>query len=369
MTDPATQSTAPRTIPDTATAFGLGWHIAELYHYERLPGETEPGGLDTLPGLGRLPRIDRAYLLVNQVTVALGRIGCREVSLETIHQHLHTDPIRLRELKKAVREVHVALQKTLTARDARLGKAYGLGRSLAETMLVPTTQAPQTFTAQFDHYRVRTMQAQLADLRGVLPRYSASAVECTLDAWVHWVATAVPAGASPAWTAATKRDVGQRLRRQGELWYGLLSGDTDPIQLLRQQDYVKAAESMTASIGKLAWSFLLTTWIGRILGALVITFVLLVLRIALIGALPVLLGTIAALLGALGLTAGGVASAVRRVLDQAQAPLWEAELTQGIGAAALCLPDARRAVLEEAPAEQGAASDECPSPAEQNLVS
>lgn len=321
-----------------STAFTIGWHVAELYHIERLPGERESVGSDSLPGIGSLPRKDRAHLLSMQIASALDKLGQKESGLSEITELVTEEPINADALKLCVRRFHELLLKQFTARDSRLGKAYGLGRSLAESLLVPTTQDPKSIAKQFGVHRIRTLQTQLADLRGLLPRYCGQAVELSLDSWVSW-AEGLDAGANEEWTTSQKRNVGQSLRRQGEVWYGLLSGDIDPLHMLRFEDYISAAEALVAWIGKLAWSFLTSNRTGRVLGAAVAVLSLLVLGISLTGHLTATIGTIVLLLGALGITIGGVASSVREALRQAQAPLWEGELIRAIAGTALCLPN------------------------------
>lgn len=338
------------TVSDAATAFGLGWHIAELYHIERLPGESEPDPPDSLPGVGRLSRQERARLLSMEIETALGQLGWDGPERDQIRQADH-EPVQgardAANIKQAVGAIHQSLLIGLTARDARTGKAYGLGRALAETMLVPTTQEPSGFARQFSTYRIRTLQAYLADLRSALPPYSAEVAELTLSSWVAWVTKAKVADASVQWSPQEKRHVGQCLRRQGEIWYGLLTGEMEPLHMLRHVDYVTAAESLLASIATLAWTFLAGSRIGKALGAMIIAFSLLVLGISLTGHLAAFTGATVLLLGSLGVTAGGVVSSVRQVLRQAQAPLWEAELTRGIAAAATNVPNLATVVMKD----------------------
>lgn len=324
--------------PDVAAALGLGWHVAELYHFERIPSEVEHGGPASLPGIGGLSREDRADLLVSQIVGALESLGHEAREWETMRQRLAPVPIDVPALQQGVGDAHRSLLKALTAQDAPLGKAYGLGRALAETTLIPTTQEPRSFATPFNIYRIQSLQAQLADLRAALPKYAAEVVGRTLDSWVSWTVAEKLEAAEIQWTVAEKRRVGQSLQRQGEVWYGLLTGDLEPLHMLRRQEYVAAAEALLAGIGKLAWGFLATSMIGRVLGATIVALIILFVGIIISGHLAAITGTAVLLLGALGVTAGGVMSSVRQVLLRAQTPLWEAELTGGIATSALHLP-------------------------------
>ena len=75
---------------------------------------------------------------------------------------------------------------TLTAADFRLGKAYGLGRALAETTLVTDAKNPQTFERVFARYRLANLLSWLADLKSVFPPHAAEAVRGSLQAWAAW---------------------------------------------------------------------------------------------------------------------------------------------------------------------------------------
>ncbi|MGI8913052.1 MAG: hypothetical protein ACR2JY_04545 [Chloroflexota bacterium] len=337
---PATPKVVPSVPPhpEVAIALGLGWHVAELYHFEGIPGEVEHGGPEGLPGIGGLSRGDRADLLVSQIVAVLERLGHQTHEWEANRQRLVSPPVDVAALQHGVGDAHRALLKTLTARDAPLGKAYGLGRALAETTLIPTTQEPKSFVEQFDPYRIRTLQAQLADLRAALPKYAAEVVGRTLDAWVTWAVAGKLGAADIQWPTEEKRHVGQSLRRQGEVWYGLLTGDLEPLRMLRQEDYAAAAEALLAGIGKLAWGFLAKSTIGKVLGFMIALLIALFVGVVISGHLAAVTGTAVLLLGALGVTAGGVISSVRQVLLRAQTPLWEAELTGGIAAVALHVP-------------------------------
>lgn len=320
-------------------AFSLGWHVAELYHVQRLPGEAEPGRADSLPGIGRLPRGDRVQLLGMQIEVEMERLAAHGPLMADAGLPKQLDGAEVPALKAAARSLHDALLKGLTAREARLGKAYGLGRALAETMLIPSTDDPASFSSQFNSYRISTLQADLDDLERSLPPYSADAVSWTLERWSQWAAAANLESAGAQWTPDQKRQVGQSIRRQGQVWYGLLTGEIDPLQLLEPRDYVAATESLLAYIGRLAWSFLVSNWIGRVLGLVALAVTIFLVAVSIMGRFPAVVGAAVLLLGALGVTGGSIASSVGRVLRQAQGPLWDAELANGVAAEALHLPD------------------------------
>ncbi len=324
-----------------AVAFGVGWHIAELYHYERIPGERERKHSDSLPGIGSLEPAKRAHLLTLQVTSGLGQLGQETLAQDGrahIDAELADESIDADVLQRAVLDTHTLLLMALTATDAALGSAYGLGRALAETMLVPTTDQPTSFTPIFESYRIRTMQDWLVNLEGQFPPYAAAAVRLTLNQWSRWASDLSQKSSTIPWTAEQKRRLGQCVRRQGEMWYGLLTGAIEPTHLLGPDDYVKAAESLVRRVGGLAGHFLVGTWIGRALILLIVALGALLWWVLATSHLNAIAGTTALLLGALGVTTGSVVTAVGKVLQQAQSPLWAAELIQGIATAATVLP-------------------------------
>src|SRR4029453_13512495 len=74
----------------------------------------------------------------------------------------------------------------LTAADFRLGKAYGLGRALAQTALLPDAKHPETFQQTFARFRLDNLLGWLADLRSAFPPHAAEAVSGSLQAWAAW---------------------------------------------------------------------------------------------------------------------------------------------------------------------------------------
>jgi len=324
-----------------AVAFGVGWHIAELYHYDRIPGEREREHSDSLPGIGSLEPAKRAHLLTLQVTSGLGQLGQETLAQDGrghIDAQLAANSIDSAALQSAVLDTHTLLLMALTATDTALGSAYGLGRALAETMLVPTTDQPTSFTPIFESYRIRTMQEWLTNLEGQFPPYAAAAVRLTLDHWSRWAHDISRKNSARPWTTEQKRRVGQCVRRQGAMWYGLLTGAIEPTHLLGPDDYAKAAESLMRRVGGLAGHFLVRTWIGGVLVLLIMALGALLWWVLATGHLNAIAGTTALLLGAVGVTTGSAVTAVGKVLKQAQAPLWTAELIQGIATAATVLP-------------------------------
>lgn len=323
-------------IPAASIAFGLGWHVAELYHFEWSAGE-EPPAVDSLPGIGQLPLGARADLLRIQIGVALEKLD---------HPELAQDPAAGRQedahpaaSKEMLYEFHLRVLQRLTAEASSLGKAYDLGRALAETTLAPTLPDAPAFVARFAANRVQALRTELGDLRGRFPPHACEAVEMTLDAWQHWVSEKKLDPVPESWNPKQERAVAQALRRQGEVWYGLLAGDLDPGRLLTVNDYLSATKSMVAAISGLAWSFLARIGMRKVPIAIFLLLGIAVVVIYLVsGQVLAIFGSLFLVLAVLGITIGGITSSLKQALQQAGAGLWEAELLNGIAHAVIHLP-------------------------------
>jgi hypothetical protein len=382
------------------SAFVLGWHMAELFH-AKVPRSSQhrQATLGKLVGIGELDPLAQARLLLAQVqadvrrTVWLDDSGHPPPDLSPVHSLLEAEVRQPGQLQVAVADLHQQLLVALTAADFRLGKAYGLGRALAETALLPDAKNPQTFQRQFARYRLVNLLSWLADLKSVFPPHAAEAVRGSLQAWAAWseapalrpvlddlrrapdaeldgqapgLARTSPRVApplAPRWTtpgawfsrhssepqprpvdwgsAADRESVTRALHRQGQLWRAILSGEKDGVDLLTADDYVWAADQLLGHLRRLILGFLRRFWITTTAVALI-----LVAAIVMVLAVRAVSTTVAAVLaaaGAIGLTWKGAASGLGRVLGQAQRPLWDSELDVAVANAVTRMPRERRA--------------------------
>ena len=94
---------------------------------------------------------------------------------------------------RAIFTLHCRLLEALNVTDFRLGKAYGLGRALAETALVPAAAAAGEAAAHSANCwragRVITLNDWLVELKTLLPDHAAYAVTSGLGDWQDWVAS------------------------------------------------------------------------------------------------------------------------------------------------------------------------------------
>src|SRR5262249_24028126 len=83
--------------------------------------------------------------------------------------------------RKAVLDGHLALLIALTAAGATLGKAYNLGRALADPPR--PNQELEELQESFAPYRLAQLRHDLDDLASVLPGHAAKAVGQSLTWW------------------------------------------------------------------------------------------------------------------------------------------------------------------------------------------
>ena len=228
----------------------------------------------------------------------------------------------------AVFTLHCRLLEALTVTDFRLGKAYGLGRALAETALVPAAAAAGEVAGEFRELlaagRLTTIKDWLVELKTVLPDHAAYAVSGSLDDWRDWAAS--------HGTPADWRNAHTAMHMQGYLWRGLITGEKAAVDMLSLSGYLAAARQ----IARRAWWLILLT-VGAAVAVVVAMFLLHSIppTARLIAALAWLGGTLFAVLKASGALFG---SAVKG----AEGWLWQTELDESVAEAATRLPPPAR---------------------------
>jgi hypothetical protein len=398
-------------------ALVLGWHVAELFH-ANLPRSTQrrQTSLDKLVGIGELDPLSRARLLLGQVEADLQRAwqfddsGQPPPALDPVQSLLQAEVRQPGQVQAAVAELHRQLLVTLTAADFRRGKAYGLGRALAETTLLPNARDPQTFQQVFARHRLANLLGWLADLKSAFPVHAAEAVRGSLQAWAAWSdaptlhlaldeqrpASAAEAGGQPLGTAAMpvatarvppppraafrwrlarhprqrqarpvdwaspadRESVTRTLRRQGQLWRAILSGEKDGVDLLSTDDYLLAADRLLGHIRRLTLGLLRRFWIATVIVAAILVGGLV--KVFTVRAASTVLAAALTVAGAIGLSWKGAASGLGRVLAQAQRPLWESELDVAVANAVTVMPWERRATDRPAAPDSSAQGVDLP---------
>lgn len=364
--------------PLVSAAFALGWHMSELYA-KHLPVEKRVP--PDLPGLGSLSDKQRIAILIDQVEAGVNQLSnsITKAGLDAI------DLTALKGLRQSgptddpVLQTHEKLLDELTAVDFRLGKAYGLGRALADSCRRPSDLP--TLKEQLDPYRIANLLSWLDDLETAFPPHAASSVNESLGRWRDalypppqesqpaneggwrtWPArlkrAQVRADGSPEVSAGTASASGpaqapteqmaaiapgvdpektlRALRRQGELWRALLSGEKQGADMLEIENYLDAAQDLVSraaiiSRGVVRRMPMLSALIAVLLGGGVALLIL--------GSTTQLVGGVTSILAAVGLTWKSLGGALGQLVGKLERPLWGAVLDDAIADAITLLPN------------------------------
>ncbi|MFZ1993634.1 MAG: hypothetical protein WAU75_05955 [Solirubrobacteraceae bacterium] len=324
---------APTVTEAVTTALGLGWQMARLFAGQ-LSSNGKPKLDDDLPGLSKLPAASLVELGLVQADTALIELEAflgPNTSLpgtQAVHGEVSKEPPDRNSIRQAILDLHVALLVNLTAADYRLGKAYGLGRALADTAasLQGEPAARQRALAHaLEPHRALVLVGWLDDLKTVLPAHSGQAVADSLQRWVNW-GQAAKLGTLDAEAVNLNARI---LHRCSQRWRALLSGEKQAKDVLEIGDYVTAAQGMLRRGGAIARAI---AW--RLKVPLTLADALIVIGIWLMfknhSSAQVLagLGTVA---GGLGITWRSAAASVGHLSLNVGSPLWAAEIDLVVG--------------------------------------
>lgn len=315
-----------------SAAFALGWQIAELYR-PSVTRRAAPASQDDLPGLGELSESDHTRLGFSQLGAGLTKLsptaraaGLTLPVIDELNKALAT-AVNPGDRGDALRGFHVDLLTTLTAADVRVGKAYGLGRALADTCNKPADLG--SLRLELGHYRVETLRAWLEDLETALPAHAGQTISGSLASWSAWAA-----GLPDDFDA---RSVLRRLREQGRLWRSVLSGEKAATDMLQIDDYVLAATTMLRRTGKLARVFLFrhvllaSGVIALFGGGIALMFVDQSHTAAIVAG-------VSGVVASLGLSWKGIGGSLGKAFGKLEQPLWNASLDQRVTAAITLAP-------------------------------
>jgi len=309
---------AGRPDPWVSVAFALGWQMAEVYRPERRR-RSSPADDDDLPGISRLTVDELEQMGLDQIQAGITKLresimcaGLRLPNAQRFDHHLWNigEPDKRNE---AIREFHVELLSTLTAADYRLGKAYGLGRALADT-----TRHPPDYHKELGEYRITTLAEWTRELATALPRHAARPVASSMEAWSRSVNGA----------GADNQDAPRQLSAQGRLWRSLLSGEKQATDMLETSDYLRAAERSLQRSGALAWRFVKHYWwlVGIVVALFVVGFVV----IATASGTPGIVAGAGPILASFGLSWKGIGTSLGTTTARLEEPLWQTELDRVI---------------------------------------
>lgn len=326
----------PAADPRVAAAFALGWQMAELYRPDP-PTPKVAAAHDDLPGLGRLGVDERSEIALQQVDAALAKLSdtltAAKVKLpdtKPMGECLRASPVDPTARTRSVRALHVDMLAALTAADFRLGKAYNLGRALADTCRNPASGT--TLNAEFHPHRVAKLREWLDDLASALPAHAGRSVEISLGKWEARLGESPQKGAQNRASEALPA-----LRRQGQLWRALLSAEKAGTDMLAVRDYLNAASSLFRTSGKVIGRFMLRfSWAVLLALALFAGGIYMIVHFESSASIVAGAGSILASIGlswkSIGAVIGGFAAA-------AEQHLWGAELDNAIAEAITLLPE------------------------------
>jgi hypothetical protein len=322
----------PAPDPRVAAAFALGWQIAVLYRPDRRRRAT-PAHEDDLPGIGRLDELEFMELGLAQVQVAISKLhdpvaqsGLTLPDIAAVRAELRTAD-GAKDRQKLVRAMHVQLTASLGAVDFRLGKAYGLARALADSCRNPTTMP--ALRAEFGETRIATLVAWLDDLSSAFPAHAGHSVRESLRRWQQW--------ASRPGEHAEDAEVWPLLRRQGDLWRALLSGEKLGVDMLEVDNYLDAADRAFDQMRSLVVRF-----VRRFPSVAIFAALLFLGGVALIvvgaSSASVVAG-LGGIIASVGLTWRGIGGSLGRLIRQLERPLWGAALDAAITDAITLTPN------------------------------
>jgi hypothetical protein len=334
--------------PVASACFSLGWRVEELFSQLAVPeGVPRAYDLTRLPGLGELTSYDRQRLGLDQADFVVSQVTAKVGTPVGASLNLTADPraklqataadgdgaaSRREAYRAALSDLHVNLLVTLTAANSSYGKAYGLGRALADT--TRPDQIAGQMAASFEQHRIGQLCAWLDELTSLLPDHAARAVAQSLTWWQQAVAAAGTSQAGPP----SVESLTAAVARQGALWRGVLDGDKLCTDLLTPPEYLRAGERLARHYASLVRQTLRSMpWLLALLLLLLAAAVLVLVLIP--GPAVARTATaIAAVAGTLSAIWKLIRTRVAPIAAQLERPLWGTELNTAVAEAITCLP-------------------------------
>ncbi|MEV1318561.1 hypothetical protein AB0J14_21045 [Micromonospora arborensis] len=234
------------------TALRLGWWMADAYHHGQHAELGVPAGprpavppakLSNLTEMSAhrrmrmyLDGVDVALAQIAELTRHTGSVPDTSAARELLPDLARPDPADPVPLLLALDELNVEVLRWAMATNHRVGLAYRLGRSVADTVRAGDSAQ---LLRQFGGRQIQ-ISRWLDELASVLPPYSAAVVRRSLAAWATAVDQAGhgdPAEPAPA-------ELSRALRGQGDLWRDVLTGGLHPRDLLDEEDYAVIARNL-----------------------------------------------------------------------------------------------------------------------------
>ncbi|MEV4498897.1 hypothetical protein AB0J84_24785 [Micromonospora arborensis] len=234
------------------TALRLGWWMADAYHHGQHAELGVPAGprpavppakLSNLTEMSAhrrmrmyLDGVDVALAQIAELTRHTGSVPDTSAARALLPDLARPDPADPVPLLLALDDLNVEVLRWAMATNHRVGLAYRLGRSVADTVRAGDSAQ---LLRQFGGRQIQ-ISRWLDELASVLPPYSAAVVRRSLAAWATAVDRAGhgdPAEPAPA-------ELSRALRGQGDLWRDVLTGGLHPRDLLDEEDYAVIARNL-----------------------------------------------------------------------------------------------------------------------------
>jgi hypothetical protein len=303
-------------------AVALGWRMAELYRDATKQATRKQKLPDTLPSGNRLGRGRRTEFGIAEVEAGLHRLGLAGTnapSTEELSDTFEDTAVDAEDVKRSVYRLHLAILRECNAADRAIGKAYELGRSLADTC--PGQIDRKSMAEQLNRYRLDGLGRWLADLASRLPDHSSRAVRISMARWK------IAAKGGESSTFFADKDLGavhRALDRQVQIWRSLLTGEKHAKDMLGTDDYAKAVGFAVRDSRRL-----ITGYLRRFA-----PFVLLALALLGLGVWGLLtsedtskvIASGAAVASALGISWKGVTATLGRAADEIEKPIWASSI-------------------------------------------
>jgi hypothetical protein len=296
--------------------------MAELYGDATKQSTRKPKLPNTLPSRSQLGRGRRTQFGIAEVEAGLRRLGLAGTdapSTEELSDTFEDRAVDSEKVKRSVYQLHLAILRECNAADRALGKAYELGRSLADTC--PGQIDGKSMAKQLNRYRLDELGRWLADLASRLPDHSSRAVRISM---ARWKIAAKDGESSALFAQDDLGTVHRALDRQLQIWRSLLTNEKQAKDMLGTDGYAKAVGFAVRDSRRL-----ITDYLWRFL-----PFVLLALALLGAGVLGLLtykdtskvIASAAAVAGALGISWKGIAATLGRAADEIEKPIWAASV-------------------------------------------
>jgi hypothetical protein len=303
-------------------AVALGWRMAELYRDATKQSTRKPKLPDTLPSGSDLGRGRRTEFGIAEVEARLRRLslaGTDAPSTEELSDAFEDTDVDAEDVKRSVYQLHLAILRECNAADRALGKAYELGRSLADTC--PQKIDGKLMAEQLNRYRLDELGRWLADLASRLPAHSSRAVRISMT---RWKIAAKDGESSKFFADKELGELHRALDRQVQIWRSLLTNEKQAKDMLGTDDYAKAVGFAVRDSRRL-----ITGYLRRFA-----PFVLLALALLGAGVWGLLtsedtskvIASGAAVASGLGISWKGITATLGRAADEIEKPIWASSI-------------------------------------------